>query len=580
MAGKNFILRATDELMQSVVDESFDVGDAKPRPTAVVIGFHTSRTMHNIIERCMKKAQYTYIRTSSKVELVSALREYNEIALFSADYETTSEIFHLALSLGKMAHDNKIPIVYIGSHIRKEDMLIIFRAGGNHVIRRPFDERVFYDKVHNILKPVDFKEIGIPKIVPIRFKEDATPAEKAATLPEEVNSILALPHAVNKILTICRDPNVSNSALIPLINSDPSVCSAVIRRANSAYYFGNKKITKITDALVRLGIKELRNIVSLMSVFKMFDTTEKTFGFNRFLYWQHALGTALVAEHLAEISGDEKISADAFLAGLMHDIGKIIFDDYLRSDYEPVLQEAASGPYDLSGQERHLFMTDHATLGSQLCINWKLPEEVCMVIHSHHSLVDVFEMSDKSEHARISKYVYMANSIVKLIGIGHSGNFLINEIPANEWPQILTGPKATLKFYRDIYNSMFEFMSLLKIPEKELRFPDLTHEKPIQQVVVGNGNLSELIRFYCVLHGHKVTIAVRKEIFADKTSDLRIIDGRMFDGEDLIELIERSDTSETPLIILHDKQIEGLPHYVDVIAPAQDLFQLDMIFKT
>jgi putative nucleotidyltransferase with HDIG domain len=137
--------------------------------------------------------------------------------------------------------------------------------------------------------------------------------------------------------------------------------------------------------------------------------------FNREAFWQHSIGCGAIAKTISEQIGMD--ASRAFVAGIVHDIGKVILDAYFPDYFEKALQEAASEHLTIYEAERRVLPMTHEDVGRHLAQQWLLPEELVAAIGSHHSLEH-----RKQAHTRLSELIHVANTQCRLLKVGHSGD--------------------------------------------------------------------------------------------------------------------------------------------------------------
>jgi putative nucleotidyltransferase with HDIG domain len=165
------------------------------------------------------------------------------------------------------------------------------------------------------------------------------------------------------------------------IMEDQALASHLLRMANSAFFTGLSKVTTVKDAIMRLGVKQVTNLVLLVTQGRQYRTTTKLMGLYGKSLWQHATACALGTKWLAERLGHKSLAQEAFLAGLLHDIGKLFLLQVLDN-----LQ--ASGEYNLSLSKvmvLEVMASLHAEQGARLLQAWNLPEVYCHVARQHHA---------------------------------------------------------------------------------------------------------------------------------------------------------------------------------------------------
>jgi len=211
----------------------------------------------------------------------------------------------------------------------------------------------------------------------------AVTRQKYQAILEGVGQIPTLPTIVMRALQIIEDPGARAEDLGRLLSQDPALSVKVLRLANSAYYGIPRTISSINQAVIILGFNTLRSLVLSATVFKIFETKGK--GIDRGRYWKHsvcaALGSRLVARKVAKLHSVN--SESAFMAGLLHKIGILVFDMIAEPVHTEVLLQAESGETSLADLEVQMLGLHYAQLGGLLAERWELPEELQQPIVHH-----------------------------------------------------------------------------------------------------------------------------------------------------------------------------------------------------
>ncbi|TYO99920.1 HD-like signal output (HDOD) protein [Geothermobacter ehrlichii] len=164
-----------------------------------------------------------------------------------------------------------------------------------------------------------------------------------------------------------------------LISRDQALVSEVLKEANSSFYSGLKKVVTIQDAMVRLGAKEVLRLTVQITQRGLYRSKIKGLQILMERLWKHALGTALGAFWLARHAGYQNLMQEAFLGGLMHDIGQLfllkVLEDVRRANPQVSLSEALV---------MEVLVTLHVEQGYRLMQHWGLPEEYADIVRYHH----------------------------------------------------------------------------------------------------------------------------------------------------------------------------------------------------
>jgi len=233
-----------------------------------------------------------------------------------------------------------------------------------------------------------------------------------------VDKLPALPHVAYRVLTLTGDPKTSIAELADTITNDQVLTAKVLRMANSAYYGYARRIFGINEAVIILGFSTVRNLVLAASVFNVMDQEFTGYVLPKGDLWRHSMVTAMLARLLAKDAGFE-ISDKAFTAGLLHDIGKIILNTYMKESFSEVLSTVNTGKVTFSEAEQKILGFDHAVVGAKVAEKWNLPDELVEAIAKHHS------PAESQLNPKLTSIIHIADAASMSMGIGLGGDGLL-----------------------------------------------------------------------------------------------------------------------------------------------------------
>jgi putative nucleotidyltransferase with HDIG domain len=237
---------------------------------------------------------------------------------------------------------------------------------------------------------------------------------------ESVTDLPTLPTVVAKISSQIANPSTNAADIGKLIEQDQSLTSKVLRLVNSTYYGFPKQIKSIQHAVVILGFSKVKTIVITAAVFDMMRKEGRT-GLDVRRLWQHSLGVAVASKVVAEAIGIGHSAEDAFLGGLLHDIGKIILDQYQPNIYSPVVRYADEKGILLYDAEKAIMGVSHAHVGEWMMERWRLPPVIVGMVREHHT------PSRAMERRETVNAVHIGDIVARALGIGCGGD---RRIPA------------------------------------------------------------------------------------------------------------------------------------------------------
>jgi HD-like signal output (HDOD) protein/signal transduction histidine kinase len=211
-----------------------------------------------------------------------------------------------------------------------------------------------------------------------------------------------LPQVLLKLMNACNDENCTPQRLSEIIFADPSLSAKVLQLVNSAYVGLREKVGSLDKAVVYLGTDTVKNIAISASVLQVFSKTQGNGVFNLPQFWWHSLMCASLARALAK---ETRYPApeEAFLSGLLHDIGKLLLWANFRKEYAQIIREAESDPARLLAGETSVGAL-HCEVGAWLITRWKLNSFMADAIYYHHRPAE-----EVAEALPLVKIVYAAN---------------------------------------------------------------------------------------------------------------------------------------------------------------------------
>ncbi len=214
------------------------------------------------------------------------------------------------------------------------------------------------------------------------------PVEKFKKRLAEIKEISTLPHVMMRIMEIITNENSSAADLAEEIAKDASLTAKILKMVNSAYYGFYREIAKVSDAVIVLGFNEIRRLSLAISVFDMFEG-------HRLEFWNHSFACAAMSDILAK----ERLLQDqgAFTAGLLHDIGKSILDQYFSDMFNAVQELMTERSICAHEAEMELYGFDHAEIGYWLAERWNLPVTLGEAIRYHHRPEAATEMPELAQ---------------------------------------------------------------------------------------------------------------------------------------------------------------------------------------
>ncbi|MDH4099276.1 MAG: HDOD domain-containing protein [Nitrospirota bacterium] len=230
-------------------------------------------------------------------------------------------------------------------------------------------------------------------------------------LVKDTRDIPALPIIVTKILSLIDSADSSVRQVSDLVMTDQSLVAKILKMANSAYYGRSKEITTVQNAINLLGFKALKEIVLSAGMAGLYNRSLDGYGLEKGLLWKHSLSTAIAAGIIArKVRYPEP--EEAYIGGLLHDVGKLIVDQHMKGVVKEILNKAQSDQIAFIVAEKEVLGYDHTEVGGLVAEKWNLPANLIEVIRGHH----IPEQS--TLNPRLTAIVHLANCLVLTLGIG------------------------------------------------------------------------------------------------------------------------------------------------------------------
>lgn len=219
-----------------------------------------------------------------------------------------------------------------------------------------------------------------------------------------------LPITAQRVLGIMSDPDVSVDNIKQVISSDPGLATKLLKIANSAFYGGHRDIQNLQQAILRLGLNSVRNIIiatSLKNVYKRFGLTEK-------LLWEQSIGSAqasnLIAKSVAGIDVE-----DAFIGGLLHNVGMVILNNEFPDDFALVMEKVYNDGVTFTDAEKEIFDFTHRDVGALVIRKWGFPDSLESLVRDYD---DEKVLSEDPSLLKLVSIISLSDLICQKLGVG------------------------------------------------------------------------------------------------------------------------------------------------------------------
>ena len=252
--------------------------------------------------------------------------------------------------------------------------------------------------------------------------------EIRAKIYSKIDELPTLPAVLPKILSLIESNRSSASDIADAISSDPAMTSKILKVANSAYYGFSQKVASISKAVPLLGFNMVRSLALSIGVIRNLPSDKKSPYFSQEGLWIHSLAVATVMQEFGKKFGKGDDNEHFFVIGLLHDIGKIVLDQFFHDLFQQALAEVnTKGNTKLYRVESRIFGLDHGDVGAMLLTRWKFPPAISNPIAVHHQ-----PKIPEGTNANDVALLRIANALPQELSLGEEGNPVPPEIPELE----------------------------------------------------------------------------------------------------------------------------------------------------
>ncbi len=279
--------------------------------------------------------------------------------------------------------------------------------------------------------------------------------ENILELLESKGDLPVLPDILIKLQTLLKNPDVSIVDVVRLIELEPTLAGNILQISNSAYYkTGYEQITTLLMAVNKLGLDKIKQIVFSLEITKLFSKADFI---DMTQFWKHGLATANLTQMMTVYTNLLGNLGNAYLSGLMHDIGITVFCYLIPDDYADFLKGVGKNRVPFETQEKNRFGIDHQELGALFIEKWwKLDPVIVEAVRHHHS-----QSKGISQEDQCQLFVYLANRIS--ISHGHTNGIQCqHEAFDPEELEILgLSPEDIVKMRNDVKMAIAQSLNLL-----------------------------------------------------------------------------------------------------------------------
>lgn len=248
---------------------------------------------------------------------------------------------------------------------------------------------------------------------------------------EKRSDLPVLPEIIVKLQILLNNPDSDMVDIANLIETEPTLAGTILKISNSSYYrTGYEKIDTLATAISKLGLDKIKQLVFSLKITGLFSNIE---AIDVPQFWKHGLAVAHFTSHLADYTGiSKKVQDVAYLSGLMHDVGVMVFCHVLPDYYPFFLESVHKEDVPLEKQEKEVFEIDHQELGALYIERWwNMDEQIVQSVKYHHLPFD-----GTQKERQYQQLVHVANGICTTYGLSNGINCFNSVFNPGAWEEL------------------------------------------------------------------------------------------------------------------------------------------------
>lgn len=405
---------------------------------------------------------------------------YVAVAQLSPDFvlvelpRNCGEEINLASQMKRNPATADIPVLAYGSHPEKEMLSDLREQGVNTYYPRPVKTaRLMWDMENTLSGKAEGRT---KKTVPDRKSFDCAaladrqvpPRERIDAFAGFVQKNLSFPSSVSGILKIAQAGETSADDIAKTLEKDPIATATLLKVANSALFAGRgKTITDVSDAIVRIGFKEVKNLTISYLVIKGFSRLSTTRGFDRIEFWFHCLACGVIASELATDAGYPN-PEEAFVAGLLCDFGLLLLEEFAYDSFVEILDQTVRYGDRFENETKSLLGFDPYQLAERVLDDWKMPENVAFAVRHAHRFENLSDSGDVNMD-RLARSAGIGLTLSKACRIGQACDMHVRHVPDHSLTSLGFSKGLDDSFWNRVYRQMNMFNAFLALDDR--KFP-------------------------------------------------------------------------------------------------------------
>lgn len=286
--------------------------------------------------------------------------------------------------------------------------------------------------------------------------------EKLQQLVQTIRDLPALPEVVVRVMRMTEDPRSDAQSIAKVIATDQAMAARVLKLANSAFYGLPRRVSTLSEAVVILGFRTIKNLAIAASTFELLNREIAGYWLQRGELWRHSLSCAIGAQLIAH-RARLPVTEEAFVAGLLHDIGKVAINLFVREQFDQIMERALQERIPFVEAEQAVLGFNHAMAGGLIAEKWNLPPSLVSVIKYHH------QPSSAPDKEPMISVVHLADILSITMGIGIGGDGLYYTLEEGTLTMFGLEQADVDELCAQIVDQMAQAANLQEQPEVALR---------------------------------------------------------------------------------------------------------------
>ena len=233
---------------------------------------------------------------------------------------------------------------------------------------------------------------------------------------DKIDSLPPFPLTVIKLMRLMKDPDVEITSIVDTLKYDQALVSNILRICNSSYYSLKRNITNIKEAVVYIGISEIKKIAILYSTKSYFDVKKTGYESEKGELWGHVMAVSIISEKLnASIKNMDHYNI--YISAILHDIGKLVLNEYVLKDYSDLEKLIEKEHVSFIDAEKRILGMDHAEIGERILKKWDFDQDICEAVGKHHK-------PHFPNDSYLESIIKLSDNIAIMMGFGTSADGL------------------------------------------------------------------------------------------------------------------------------------------------------------